>query len=699
MATWSPSNVLITKQGDELLANIQAGLIDSLEITEVRVGSGRESTSALYTMGNLTFARQNAEIIAKKASSTGSTLELQVSNEGLTEAYNIAQIGVFAKYNDTTILYMIAQCDEGTEDYMPLPTLTPTTMSYSFNVIQGSATELIVQVNPAGFVTYEQFAQAEEIVKSGTEISPEYEEVVEEDLEDETNFSLSSGETLPTLVRKLAVVALKILSHSKNKSNPHSVTATQVGLGKVPNVATNDQTPTYTESSSLTNLVSGEKLSVAFGKVKKAITDLMAHLSNKSNPHSVTYTQTGAAATKHEHEDYLKSIATYYPISTEMNADDLADPLALIPTTSEVNSELYNIIGSNWTYVLSLFYGTRTNTSRRVQLAFNYSSSESRMAMRHYMATGWTPWKSITNDMRNPLPVTAGGTGAITASDALKNLGAADSSHEHSISEVQGLSNSLNGKAESSHEHSISDVSGLQSSLDGKAPTSHNHSASQITSGTLPITRGGTGATSASDALSKLGAQPNLGFTPVQQGGGSGQKDNKIYIGWTDSYLKAQVDNVDLGNILTDGSSNPAVLPISKGGTGAKTAANAESAIMPITTIITASTFGSKRDAVGSVSSCYIKKIGKRINGTLNLSNVSSSANCKAQVFTIASAYRPTGTHRGMVNVMTLAENGNFSRAMGFINVSENDGIITLILPTSGVTYPTVEVFFDYYIG
>lgn len=47
--------------------------------------------------------------------------------------------------------------------------------------------------------------------------------------------------------------------------------------------------------------------------------------------------------------------------------------------------------------------------------------------------------------------------------------------------------------------------------------------------------------------------QPNLGFTPVQQGGGTGQGTNKVYIGWaTDaSGLKAQADSTDLGNIVT----------------------------------------------------------------------------------------------------------------------------------------------------
>ena len=44
-----------------------------------------------------------------------------------------------------------------------------------------------------------------------------------------------------------------------------------------------------------------------------------------------------------------------------------------------------------------------------------------------------------------------------------------------------------------------------------------------------------------------------LDFTPVQQGGGTGQGTNKVYIGWaTDaSGLKAQADSTNLGNIVT----------------------------------------------------------------------------------------------------------------------------------------------------
>ena len=75
--------------------------------------------------------------------------------------------------------------------------------------------------------------------------------------------------------------------HITDTSNPHGVTAEQIGLDKVPNVATNDQTPTYSQNSSLSNITSGEKLSVSFGKIMKAIADLISHIGSKSNPHIV----------------------------------------------------------------------------------------------------------------------------------------------------------------------------------------------------------------------------------------------------------------------------------------------------------------------------------------------------------------------------------------------------------------------------
>ncbi len=51
--------------------------------------------------------------------------------------------------------------------------------------------------------------------------------------------------------------------------------------------------------------------------------------------------------------------------------------------------------------------------------------------------------------------------------------------------------------------------------------------------------------------------QPQLGYTPVQQGGGAGQRTNKVYIGWSDVGLKLTVDATDMGRIWTEQSFNP----------------------------------------------------------------------------------------------------------------------------------------------
>ena len=48
-------------------------------------------------------------------------------------------------------------------------------------------------------------------------------------------------------------------------------------------------------------------------------------------------------------------------------------------------------------------------------------------------------------------------------------------------------------------------TSNIQTQLNGKSNTSHKHNASDITSGTLPIARGGTGATTVTTAKANLG--------------------------------------------------------------------------------------------------------------------------------------------------------------------------------------------------
>lgn len=56
------------------------------------------------------------------------------------------------------------------------------------------------------------------------------------------------------------------------------------------------ESPVYEESKELEELKSGEPYLSAFGKIKKAVGALIAHIGDKDNPHGVTLAQLGAAA-------------------------------------------------------------------------------------------------------------------------------------------------------------------------------------------------------------------------------------------------------------------------------------------------------------------------------------------------------------------------------------------------------------------
>ena len=96
--------------------------------------------------------------------------------------------------------------------------------------------------------------------------------------------------------------------------------------------------------------------------------------------------------------------------------------------------------------------------------------------------------------------------------------------------QIDSLSTTVSGKADASHTHTVANItdltatatelnymdgvtSNVQAQLDSKANSTHNHAATDITSGTLssnrlptvPITKGGTGATTAAAAISNLG--------------------------------------------------------------------------------------------------------------------------------------------------------------------------------------------------
>ena len=88
--------------------------------------------------------------------------------------------------------------------------------------------------------------------------------------------------------------------HVEDTNNPHQVTKEQVGLGDVPNVSTNDQTPTFTKYPAPAQLASGLTMSELFSRLMADVEYLLNHATS-TNPHHITLSKIGAAAESHEH--------------------------------------------------------------------------------------------------------------------------------------------------------------------------------------------------------------------------------------------------------------------------------------------------------------------------------------------------------------------------------------------------------------
>lgn len=105
------------------------------------------------------------------------------------------------------------------------------------------------------------------------------------EMEIEYDIFVGEAENISAALAASAVYATQqdLQQHTSDTSNPHSVTKTQVGLGNVPNVSTNNQIPTWSLPGALADLISGEKLSVAFGKIAKAISSLISHIQDTTS--------------------------------------------------------------------------------------------------------------------------------------------------------------------------------------------------------------------------------------------------------------------------------------------------------------------------------------------------------------------------------------------------------------------------------
>lgn len=253
-----------TKAGLEYAALTAQGKI--IEFTKGKFGDGIRSTENIAELTDLIHPLGELPISKKSVKNSTIITTTQFSNRvgcSILPTFYLMEIGLFAK---------VVNADGTDDDEHP-----ETLIGYAFDghgdkIIGTSLSEFIINIPLT--------------VADVNNVTVDIDSLVYPTLkqfEDEVNTRKTEDEELQN--------SLNV--HITDTSNPHGVTAEQIGLDKVPNVATNDQTPTYSQNSSLSNITSGEKLSVSFGKIMKAIADLISHIGSKSNPHSVTKSQVG----------------------------------------------------------------------------------------------------------------------------------------------------------------------------------------------------------------------------------------------------------------------------------------------------------------------------------------------------------------------------------------------------------------------
>jgi hypothetical protein len=252
MSKWTS---VLTDAGENLLAQSVGG---NIQITKAESGSGWVDVAQLKTQTGVLNMVKLLLITEIAASENVSEIRLQLNNNGVETSFALKQIGIYAMSESMQedVLYMIIQItEEDGADIIPSSSKSPNYVcDFLVNLIMGEASSVTGNVNTAAFATV--------------------------------------GHALAALNNKVDKVAGKGLSANDYTTAEKNKLA-GIAAGAQVNIPVNDQTPTYTESELLATLTSGEKISIAFGKIKKAIYMLISHITNLHNPHDVTKSQVG----------------------------------------------------------------------------------------------------------------------------------------------------------------------------------------------------------------------------------------------------------------------------------------------------------------------------------------------------------------------------------------------------------------------
>lgn len=254
------NNLKLTYLGSMALLKSQTGSV--LTLSKIGLGSGTTDQAA-SEVTKLVKTEILMPIVDKIVDNDANhiTLIAKMTNEGIEEGFYWRETGLYFQNEDGADVLFAYSCVKNDDKYDYVPAYNDQRYVKHVRIANVVSDESTINITEEKGLLYVDILTYEEFLEM-------YKKHVE-------NFG----------------------KHLEDTENPHEVTAEQVGLGNVPNVKTNDQTPTFTTATTLTELTSGAKLNVTLGKIAKAIKDLISHISNKDNPHKVTASQISAVTT------------------------------------------------------------------------------------------------------------------------------------------------------------------------------------------------------------------------------------------------------------------------------------------------------------------------------------------------------------------------------------------------------------------
>ena len=256
----------LTNAGLKLLTNVQGGA-DNLIFTKAVLGDGEMPESISALTAPISPKIECAINSGKRVGDNTYQIGAFFSNTSITTGFLWKELAIYAKGKDEKeVLYCYANSGDAC-DYIPVGSDQRIEKYIYISLAIGNAENVTAEIN-----SNDTFIPMSEKGKAGGVAPLNGDGKIDGDYLPEMDYA--TNQTFNVLVSDY--------EKHKSASNPHNITAATVGLDKVPNVATNDQTPTYTEKSNydeVETIKSGEKLGVVLSKIKRAIDGFITHFS------------------------------------------------------------------------------------------------------------------------------------------------------------------------------------------------------------------------------------------------------------------------------------------------------------------------------------------------------------------------------------------------------------------------------------